>query len=265
MENINRSIMKKTESIIELLKDDEYYYNGEGRKLLSVSNMGLLTNTPELFIEFLSGSYKKPTTTPMIIGGAFHNMVLEGMDFFTDKWNVIDIKTRAAAKFKDDVGDNKLTLPEFNKMMRWNEVLQAKSAVDVDIFNLVEEFIGEIEVPNTIQIHGVDWKGKADKLTDDLVYDLKTTANLKKFKWSAYDYNYDCQAYLYGKMFNREVKFIVIDKETLQVAVVDCDAGFLESGRDKIERASLFYRDIILPTIEGKEDKVSSLINYFTL
>ena len=47
------------------------------------------------------------------------------------------------------------------------------------------------------------WKGKADIINHEekLIIDLKTTADIEKFRWSASKYNYDSQAYIYSKLF----------------------------------------------------------------
>jgi len=92
------------------------------------------------------------------------------------------------------------------------------------------------------------WKGKADIINhaDKLVVDIKTTADIQKFKNSAYRYNYDSQAYIYQTLFGYEMVFIVIDKTTHQLGVFDCSPEFLSSGKDKVDRAEdayeLFYK-----------------------
>ena len=154
---------------------------------------------------------------------------------------------------------------EYEQLVDIIKVISTKAEYNGDISDMLSNFIYHTEVPNIIQIHGVNWKGKADIVTDTHVYDLKTTANIKKFKWSAYDYYYNAQAWLYSKMFNKPVKFIIVDKETLEVGIFDCSENFLNSGRDVVEETSLFYRDIIEPTMLGKEDKVKGLVKYVTL
>ena len=92
------------------------------------------------------------------------------------------------------------------------------------------------------------WKGKADIVNHDekLIVDLKTTANINKFKSSAYKYNYDSQAYIYSKMFGYEFAFIVVDKTTYQIGIYDCSPEFYNSGAEKVKKASetydLFYK-----------------------
>ena len=116
-----------------------------------------------------------------------------------------------------------------------------------------------MEFPGTTQSNGysmsfdgVDenelWKGKADILNHDekLIIDLKTTADLNKFRWSASKYNYDSQAYIYQQLFGYEMLFIAIDKTTHQIGIFDCSPEFLQRGADKVKKAveqyQLFYR-----------------------
>ena len=106
----------------------------------------------------------------------------------------------------------------------------------------------EYEVPMITELFGNKWKGKADIVNHDekLVIDLKTTADINKFQYSANKYNYDSQAYIYSKMFGNEFLFIVIDKSTYQIGMFDCSPQFYERGEDKVSRASeaydLFYK-----------------------
>ena len=75
---------------------------------------------------------------------------------------------------------------------------------------------------------------------------MKTTADIQKFKSSAYRYNYDSQAYIYRKLFGYDMLFIVIDKTTNQLGIFDCSPEFYSSGKDKVDRAEdayeLFYK-----------------------
>jgi hypothetical protein len=75
----------------------------------------------------------------------------------------------------------------------------------------------DYEVPGIGELENELWKGKADILNHDekLIIDLKTTADLNKFRWSASKYNY-------------------------------CSPEFLQRGADKVKKAveqyQLFYR-----------------------
>ena len=86
----------------------------------------------------------------------------------------------------------------------------------------------EYEQPGIIELEGQMWKGKADIVNHDekLIIDLKTTADLQKFRYSASKYNYDSQAYIYSSLFGYEFMFIVIDKKTHQIGIYDCSPKF---------------------------------------
>ena len=113
---------------------------------------------------------------------------------------------------------------------------------------LIRDSNTEYETPGITELEGHLWKGKADIINhnEKLVVDLKTTADLNKFRYSASKYNYDSQAYIYSKLFGYEMIFIVIDKNTHQIGIFDCSPEFYERGKDKVERAvqayELFYK-----------------------
>ena len=106
----------------------------------------------------------------------------------------------------------------------------------------------EYEVPGYTEIFGNNWKGKADIINHDerLVIDLKTTSDIDKFRWSASKFNYDSQAYIYRLLFDYEMLFMVIDKETLQIGLFDCSGDFYKSGMVKVRKDTdaydLFYK-----------------------
>jgi len=101
----------------------------------------------------------------------------------------------------------------------------------------------DYEVPMVTELFNNQWKGKADIVNHDekLIIDLKTTADIEKFQWSANKYNYDSQAYIYSKLFGYEMLFIVVDKSTHQIGMFDCSPEFYERGEDKVRRASEAY------------------------
>jgi hypothetical protein len=111
----------------------------------------------------------------------------------------------------------------------------------------------EYEKPGIVELEGNMWKGKADIINhdDQLIIDLKTTSDIHAFRRSAYRYNYDSQAYIYSKLFGYEFVFMVIDKKTHQIAVIDCSPDFYKSGETKVKRAAEAY-DLFFKT-EGFE------------
>ena len=111
--------------------------------------------------------------------------------------------------------------------------------------DLIKPVLAEVdyEEPRVGKIFDNMWKGKADIINHDekLVIDLKTTADIDKFRWSASKYNYDSQAYIYSTLFGYEMIFIVIDKETTQVGIFDCSPEFYKRGEEKVRQASAAY------------------------
>jgi hypothetical protein len=101
----------------------------------------------------------------------------------------------------------------------------------------------EFEVPGVAELAGNWWKGKADIVnhSEKLVIDLKTTADLEKFHWSAKKYNYDSQAFVYKNLFGYDMLFMAIDKNTGQIGVYDCSDNFYKTGFEKVEKASEIY------------------------
>ena len=115
--------------------------------------------------------------------------------------------------------------------------------------DLIQDIDVAYEVPGIIELEGEWWKLKADIVnnTQGYVIDLKTTSDIDKFGYSAKVYNYDSQAYIYSTYFKMDFVFIVICKKSKKIGIFDCSPQFLESGKDKVQRAveqyRLFYKD----------------------
>ena len=185
--------------------------------------------------------FKKPTPSAphFLIGGYFHTAILE-----PDKiknFKVIEASTRNTKAYKE-ISDGELCLlqSEVDKI----ELMTDKVLANNVCKGLIRGNNIEYEQPGITELEGLMWKGKADIVNHDekLIIDLKTTADLNKFKWSANKYNYDSQAYIYSSLFGYEFIFIVIDKTTHQIGIFDCSPQFYERGKDKVERASEQYK-----------------------
>lgn len=253
-------------NLIEKLRDDEVYYNGEGRALLSVSHIDMMMRTPELYIDFINGQYTPEHKTVFTIGQALHTIVLEGTDCFDDKFTVVDASTRNTNIYRDAPGgNNRLLLSEYNGIEKMVNRLSILSDYDEDVADLLSEFSGPSEEPNVIEVDGIRWKMKADRLTDSNVLDLKSTSDINGFKYSAIKYNNDAQAALYEKTFGVPFKFIIIDKGTLEVAIADCSDSFIAGGWSKIEEATQFYKEFIVPSLNGEHVNFGAFRKHITL
>ena len=176
----------------------------------------------------------------MLIGGYFHTTILEPDKL--EQFKIIKSTTRNTKQYKEMSGGEICLLQhEVDKIE-----LMREAVMDNKICR--ELISGDFEVPGYTEIFGNNWKGKADVINHDeqLIIDLKTTSDIDKFKWSASKFNYDSQAYIYRLLFDYEMLFMVIDKETLQIGLFDCSGDFYKSGMDKVRKATdaydLFYK-----------------------
>ena len=222
---------------IKRLKNDEDYYGEFGQQFLSNSNIGTLLKNP------LGLHEPKKKSPAFVVGGYFHTCILEPDKL--ESFKVIKSSTRNTKEYKEMSGGELCLLQK-----EVDEILLMRDKVmDNDICkDLIKGLQTEYEQPGIIQLFDNTWKGKADIINHEekLIIDLKTTADIDKFKWSASRYNYDSQAYIYSKMFGYEMLFIVIDKSTRQIGMFDCSDDFYASGRDKVIRATevfeLFFK-----------------------
>ena len=179
----------------------------------------------------------------MCIRDSFHTAILEPDKL--KKYKVIESSTRNTKHYKEMSGGELCLLQHEVDQI---ELMKNKILENDVCRGLINGIDVEYEKPGLAELEGALWKGKADIVNHDekLIIDLKTTKDINAFKWSANRFNYDSQAYIYSKLFGYEFVFIVIDKETHQIAVIDCSPEFYQSGKDKVERAveayDLFYK-----------------------
>lgn len=221
------------------LKSDEHYYGEYGQQFLSNSNISTLLKNPKDLHK------PRPGSPAFLIGGYFHTAILEPQKLKSFK--IVEASTRNTKAYKEISGGEMCLLQkEADQVNVMTEVM-----LDNDVCrDLIKPVLGNVvyEEPHVVELFGNKWKGKADIVNHEekLVIDLKTTADIDKFRWSASKYNYDSQAYIYSKLFGYEMLFIVIDKTTHQIGLFDCSPEFYKSGEDKVRRASdaydLFYK-----------------------
>ena len=223
--------------ILQRLCNDEDYYGEFGNKFLSNSHVGKLLKDPLRAFE-----PSKPSPA-FLIGGYFHTCILEPNKI--DKYKVVKSTTRNTKAYKDVAGGELCLLQHEVDTI---ELMRDKVMSNDICKDLISSSQCEYEQPQIINMFNNNWKGKADIVNHEekLIIDLKTTADIDKFQWSASKYNYDSQAYIYSKLFGYEFLFIVIDKATHKIGMFDCSPEFYERGEDKVRRASeaydLFYK-----------------------
>ena len=221
------------ESVLEKLQNDEHYYGDFGKQYLSNSDIGTLLTNPLAF-----GRPSKPSPA-FLVGGYFHTAILEPDKL--KKYKVIESTSRNTKAYKEMSGGELCLLQHEVDTI---ELMTDKVLANDICRDLIRGINIDYEKPGITELEGLNWKGKADIVNHDekLIIDLKTTADINKFRWSASKYNYDSQAYIYSKLFGYEFVFIVIDKTTHQLGIFDCSPEFYERGEDKVRRAAEQYK-----------------------
>jgi len=225
------------EKILQRLCNDEDYYGEFGNQFLSNSHVGKLLKDPLRAFE-----PSKPSPA-FLVGGYFHTCILEPDKL--DKYKVVKSTTRNTKVYKDVAGGELCLLQHEVDTI---ELMREKVMANDICKDLIVNSQNKYEQPGIINMFNNNWKGKADIVNHEekLVIDLKTTADIDKFQWSASKFNYDSQAYIYSKLFGYEFLFIVIDKNTHQIGMFDCSPQFYERGEEKVRKASeaydLFYK-----------------------
>jgi exodeoxyribonuclease VIII len=225
--------MINEKEVIEKLRIDEHYYGDFGKKFLSNSDISTLLSNP------LGLGKTREQVPAFLVGGYFHTAILEPDKL--KKYKIVEASTRNTKKYKELTGGEMCLLQ--------SEVDQLEVMIDKVLNNdvckgLIQPIDGEYELPGITEIDGIAWKGKADIINrdDGLIVDLKTTARLDDFRWSASKYNYDSQAYIYQQIFGYDMVFVAIDKTTHQIGIFDCSPQFIQRGKDKVDKAIEAYK-----------------------
>lgn len=231
IELLNGELFRHDE-ILELMKNDEFYYGYLGKAALSSSSIKLLLDSPKKY-KYVT-EYGSQESNALDAGWLFHTVILEP-DVF-EKQIYVDVQSKNSKAYK-------LAKEEHGKVYTIKQKRDAERLADAFLRNehalqLITNC--EFEVPAIGMIQGYPFRGKADVLDSYRVVDLKTTSDLKAFPYSSRKYGYDVQVYIYSELFNKpyeEFKFIAIDKGSLDIGIYDCSEEFYNSGKEKVTKA----------------------------
>ena len=239
------------EKVIKKLKDDKHYYGEFGKKYLSNSDIGALIDNPSSF------HAPKSQSLPFLYGTAFHEMVMFGK---SDSMEFIESSTRTTKIYKQHILDSGkeivLLQKEADEIQRMVDMFKSNENIKevLDTKNI------QFEVPAVgfLTDNNLPWKGKADIITDDFVYDIKTSASLKSFYRSSKSYNYDSQAFIYSKLFQKPMRFLVIEKGSGLIGIFDTSDEAYDNGYYKVESAESQF----LKYFVNKEEDVKNFTKY---
>lgn len=240
------------EELIEKMHDDDFYYGYLGKQALSCSLLKVVLQSPKKYLDLIENGQKE--TQALRDGKLLHMAVLEPHKF--KELNIVDVKSKNTKAYKEAVVElgTVYTTPEIENAENLALCLNG----NIEVREMLDN--AEFEVPAISMIEGIPFRGKADILKGKDIIDVKTTTEIKKFKYSAYKYGYDLQAYLYLKLFPdaENFKFLCIDKATNDIALFECSEEFLESGREKLEKGIEDFNFFI----KNKEIELKDYIHY---
>ena len=114
----------------------------------------------------------------MLQGSYFHTALLEPEKL--NKFEIVEASTRNTNIYKDASQGNLLLLKgEVENLEEMVRVIKSNFFFYENIYmdgNVYEE-------PAIMELFGHKFKGKADIVTDEIVIDIKTTSNIKDFRW----------------------------------------------------------------------------------
>ena len=230
----------KVSEIIPKMYDDVFYYGYLGQHALSSSSCKKLIESPKAYATSLTEG--SPDSQALRDGRLTHLCVLEPHRL--DEFTFVD-GTKASKSFKlaaEELGkDLVYTNLELNKAQKIDKAVLANEEAAALLNGC------EFEIPAIGEFMGLPFRGKADAKKGTTIIDLKTTANIQDFEYSAKKYSYDLQAALYLDLFDADdFIFLVVDKRTLDVGVYTITAGFIDSGLQKLQVATDAYKNYIM-------------------
>lgn len=189
--------MKKYEDGVYDITNEEYHASAG----VSRSQLMLLDKSPYHFwYETMSGEAKKKEPTPaMIIGSAFHTLLLEP-EKFNQEYAILHKIDRRTTKGKEEYA-------AFEEMVGTKTILSEDQFADLRVMvdnikkhdivqTLLDDAVFEKSIYWTDEETGLQFKARPDIWSPKMVVDLKTTqdANINAFMRSSMNYGYYLQA-----------------------------------------------------------------------
>jgi len=225
------------EEILTQMYDDDFYYGHLGKNALSSSSLKTLLKSPKTYRNILNYGDPNSDSPALAAGKLVHWMILESHKI--DKLHFVDATTKNTKIYKEakaKYGEVFLTKERSAAERLTDAVLRNEAAI-----KLLNN--SEFEVPEIQMIDGLAFRGKADIIQGNTIIDLKTTAELNTFKYSADKYGYDLQAWLYLKLFDKKkFTFLVIDKASTDIGIFETTEEFLARGENKFKQAVDNYK-----------------------
>lgn len=218
------------EGVIERLKIDEEYYGEFGMLFISTSQVKKLLKNPKEFGLILEAEKKE-----FLIGRYFHTSLLEPEKAASVPF--VDCSTRTTKEYKKYLEETGIGLAMIRKERDETDELVRVIQQNFKFFEIINDDNAVYEIPTIGQIDGVWFKAKADILGDEFVDDLKTDRDIEWFRYNAIKNGYHIAAYIYGKLFKKPMRFLVIDKSTKMLGIYNMSEEKLQEGKMAVDKA----------------------------
>ena len=222
--------------LLDNMMSDEFYYGYLSKTALSSSSIKLLTSSPKTY-KYVT-QYGSAESQALRDGWLFHTAILEPDVFESQIF--VDVESKNSKAYK-------LAKEEHGKVFTKKEKRDAERLADAFYKNeTAKSYITncQFEVPSIGNIMGYPFRGKADVLCGNTIVDLKTTTDIRAFRYSAKKYLYNAQCYIYCNLFNVDPKdftFIALDKSSLDIGIYHCSEEFYFSGEETVSKAIETY------------------------
>lgn len=230
--------------LVQKAVDDSFYYGPLNKLAHSSSSCKMLLDSPKTYYNVMK--YGKEESSPALLQGRIiHTMILEPHKF-DEIFEVVDVASKNTKAFKEAQLDNGKTCITRKDMQAGERMADAFFRNEMAMQYMQGS---EFELPQVDVLEGFPFRAKADIKTPNGVADIKTTTDLKAFRYSADKYGYDLQAYIYCNLFNvsyKDFTFIALDKSSTDVGIFTISEEFYKRGEAKLKRALALYRDFFV-------------------
>lgn len=230
--------------LIEKARDDDFYYGPLNKLALSSSSLKMLLDSPKTFHNVQK--YGSNESSPALLQGRIiHTMILEP-ERFDSIFEVIDVASKNTKIYKEAQASTSKTCITRKDLEQGERIADAFNRNEHALHFLKQS---QCEKPMVDILGGFPFRGKADIWNEAFIADVKTTTDLKAFRYSADKYGYDMQAYIYCNLFSVSFKdfyFIALDKGSCDIGIYDCSEEFYKRGEAKFNRAINVYRDFFV-------------------
>jgi hypothetical protein len=233
---LNNEVWGK-EEILAQMHSDSFYYGHLGKHALSSSSLKMILKSPKTYRNVTKYGDPNGDSPALAAGKLVHWMVLEPHK--VDQLHFVEASTKNTKIYKE-------AKEQYGEVFLNKERSAAERIADAVLRNEAALKLltkSEFEVPAIDMLEGLPFRGKADIMQGDTIIDLKTTAELSSFRWSADKYGYDLQAYMYLRLFNKEkFTFLVVDKASTDIGIFETTEEFIAKGEQKFFQAIENYK-----------------------